>query len=258
MWGRAPRFAGGGSITMGVRPVPPAARRFPNSFGNLFDRIGDLIKNSFIGKVAARMKSLVDTLLSKMATMFGTGSSVVGYSAGMSNVLARLRSAGARSFTTYPGHHPSQARARDVTPHNWHLANLAKAASSVWYVIYRMRIASKNHGNNWRLYVPRNFRGDWRHVRHIHVGFYKGGGLAGVGGPQLGMLGEGGPERVLDAKQTKKFDRWVGSGDQGGGGTTTIINHYHFPHYVGSQNDIKRALVTTDRRGDLGVIKRTG
>jgi hypothetical protein len=37
------------------------------------------------------------------------------------------------------------------------------------------------------------------------------------------------------------------------GGTTIIINA---PNYIGSQDDLKRALVDLDRRGQLQVIKR--
>ena len=54
------------------------------------------------------------------------GGSVGRYSAGMAATIARC-AAGARSFTTYPGHHPSMAKARDVTPHNWRIADAARA-----------------------------------------------------------------------------------------------------------------------------------
>lgn len=95
---------------------------------------------------------------------------------GWGPIYAAMRAKGARTFNTYPGHHPSAARARDVYPHSWAAANAARALSSVWYVIYRMKIASKNRGNVWRQYNPTNRRGDWRHERHIHVARYDTGG----------------------------------------------------------------------------------
>ena len=144
-----------------------------------------------------------------------------------------MRAHGARAFNTYPGHHPSMGMARDVYPHNWAAANAARALSSVWYVIYRMKIASKNHGNLWRDYKPTNFRGDWRHEKHIHVarrystgtdsalrGFNwtseKGAEL--VVNPQLRKYSGG--EKVLNAADTKRALT---------GGRPAAEIHQHFP-----------------------------
>lgn len=257
LWRRAPRFALGGQVGIpgiNVRDIPSAAIALPPAMRRAWDSFGDRVRSSLFGKILDRMKSLVGSLLDRL-TSIGTGPGVGSYSAGMAGTIARMRAAGARSFTTYPGHHPSMAKARDVTPHNWRLANIARAASSVWYVIYRMRIASKRHGNRWLPYVPRNFRGDWRHVRHIHVAWFDQGGVAGINGPQFGLLGGNGPERVLTPRQTKQFDRLV-TGTSGGGRPTTVINHYHFPHYVGSANDLRAALVKLERSGSMALIKR--
>jgi hypothetical protein len=112
--------------------------------------------------------------------------------------MAAMRRHGARNFNTYPGHHPSMARARDVTPHNWAAANAARRLRSVWYVIYRMRIASKTYDNSWRQYHPISRTGDWTHNNHIHVARYALGGIvksllskAGIGKAPV-KLAEGG------------------------------------------------------------------
>ena len=69
-------------------------------------------------------------------------------------------------------------------------------------------------------------------------------------------MSEAGPERVLTTAQNRDFERLVHSATRmGGAGAVTIEKHYHFPHYVGSTADLKRALVDMDRRGDLAVIK---
>jgi uncharacterized coiled-coil DUF342 family protein len=170
--------------------------------------------------------------------------SVGAYSAGQAATIARLRAAGARSFTTYPGHHPSMAKARDVTPHNWKIANTARASSGVWYVIYQMKIASKNHGNVWRQYHPNNHRGDWQHRRHIHVAWYDRGGVLPSGG--MAFNGSGQRERVLSPAQTRAYDR------SGGGSVTYNI---YATHYSDAQA-LKTALVNLNRGGDLDVIKR--
>jgi tape measure domain-containing protein len=151
------------------------------------DAIGKAMPNSGVGQTVGGIgkkainlvldKIKTDDLAAMAATSGAPGGSIGTVSRGMAATIGALRAAGAQSFTTYPGHHPSMAKARDVTPHNWSLANIARASSSVWYVIYRMMIASKNHGNSWRTYHPDNHRGDWRHERHIHVGFYDQGGI---------------------------------------------------------------------------------
>jgi hypothetical protein len=135
---------------------------------------------------------------------------------GRSAIMAAMRRHGARSNTTNPGHHPTMERARDVTPHNWAAANAARALSGVWYVIYQMRIASKNHGNTWRQFVTSSRRGDWQHRRHIHVARYADGTRSAARGfgwtaekgaelvvnPQLRRYSGG--ERVLNNAETRK------------------------------------------------------
>ena len=151
--------------------------RLPQNARNQPGEIRDMITGYEQGIGKALGKAVVANV---GATAPGTPGGRVGtrnVGAGWGPIQAAMRRHGARTFNTYPGHHPSMARARDVYPHNWAAANAARALSSVWYVIYRMKIASKNHGNVWRPYRPTNFRGDWRHVRHIHVARYDKGGM---------------------------------------------------------------------------------
>lgn len=135
---------------------------------------------------------------------------------GWAAIQAAMRRHGSTTFNTYPGHHPSMERARDVYPHNWAAANAARALAGVWYVIYRMKIASKNHGNVWRQYRPTNFRGDWRHERHIHVARYESGterarrGFGWTGEKQAELVLSpqlrhySGNERVLNGSRTER------------------------------------------------------
>lgn len=250
---RIPRFAGGGIVDMTVQKLPAAATSFPSKIGNLFATIQDKIKNSFIGKVGARLKSLAETLIAKLFSAMG-GGGVVTSGPGWGPVFAAMRAQGARSFTTYPGHHPSQQRARDVTPHSWAIANAARRLSSVWYVIYRMRIASMTRANKaWLPYRPSNFRGDWRHVRHVHVALRDRGGMLDSGG--FAYNGSGGPERILSPRETRSFETLVKNSARGGGGGNTYIT-MNAPNYVGSKDELVRALVDANRRGQLEVIKK--
>ena len=194
-----------------------------------------------------------------MPAMSSPSGSVAGYSANMIGTIAAMKRAGARNFTTYPGHHPSMARARDVTPHSWKIANTARASSGVWYVIYQMRIASKNHGNTWRPFRTSSRRGDWQHRRHVHVAWYGQGterarrGLAVVGehGPEL--LNMQGGERVTPVRDSSTTRASSGGG---WGGTTVVHNHYHFDRYVGNRDELVRELVTAKKQGRLDVVLR--
>jgi hypothetical protein len=171
--------SGGPGISRSIRtdtnsqnlsPVPPR-----------FARIGDDVALG-VGKqigdqLGKRLRAAIAAKEAASAGAPGGKAGKVKVGRGWGPIQAAMRRRGARSVTTYPGHHPSMARARDVTPHNWAMANAARALSSVWYVIYKMRIASKNHGNGWRRYHPTNTRGDFRHNRHIHVARYDQGGI---------------------------------------------------------------------------------
>jgi hypothetical protein len=212
-----------------TQSVPPA-----------MNRVGDDVALGVGRHLGAAIQKRLEALVSAP----GPGGSVGAYSAGMAGTIARLRAAGARRFTTYPGHHPSMAKARDVTPHNWNIANTARASKGVWYVIYQMKIASKNHGNVWRQYRPTNHRGDWQHRRHVHVAWYDRGGVLPSGG--VAFNGSGQRERVLSPAQTRAYDR------NGGGSVTYNI---YATHYSDAQA-LKTALVNLNRSGALDVVKR--
>lgn len=175
------------SVIVNTARVPRTARNQPGEVRDMITGYEQGIGNA-LGK--------------KMAAYVGTGGSPGGAVAGQkvgpgwAPIYSAMRKHGAQAFNTYPGHHPSMERARDVYPHSWAAANAARALSSVWYVIYRMKIASKNHGNGWRPYKPTNFRGDWQHVRHIHVARYDQGGALKPG-LTLARNDTGKPEHVV-------------------------------------------------------------
>jgi len=250
-WGMAPRFAGGGFVNK-VASIPSTAMSFPGSLGSAMGNLADRIKNSWVGKVAARMKSLVDKLFTSVSGFFGS----VFPTGGWTSIYRVLRAAGARSFTTYAGHDQGASRSRDIWPPRASIAEAARRLSSIWYVIYNRRIASITYGRRWRAYHGSN-----PHTDHVHVTLRPGvkaksGGLLGLRGAEFAMLGEGGPERVLDARMTKKFDRAFNVGG-GGVGSTTINISLSAPNYVGTPNDLIKTLTDASRRGQLdGVIRQ--
>lgn len=159
----------------------------------------------YLREVAEAARAAEKRLAAERAAASGSPGGKVGtrkVGGGWGPIYAAMRAKGARAFNTYPGHHPSAARARDVYPHSWAAANAARALSSVWYVIYRMKIASKNHGNVWRPYHPTNRRGDWRHERHIHVARYDQGGRLRPGWT-IAYNGTGKDETVRTHEQEK-------------------------------------------------------
>jgi tape measure domain-containing protein len=205
-----------GWVLGGLRSL---AEKILNPIKGVIDRA---MPNTGVGSTVGGIgKKAINLVLDKiksadaaaMAASAGApGGSVGTVSRGMAATIAAMRAAGARSFTTYPGHHPSMAKARDVTPHNWRIANVARASSSVWYVIYRMMIASKNHGNNWRPYHPISNTGDWQHTRHIHVAWYDKGGTLKPG-LNLAYNGTGRDELVTPLpkrwQRDDKLDRLI-------------------------------------------------
>lgn len=231
---------GGGSASGGPIVHPKIAiNRFPdpNAVGR---KLQTATTASILRSGTQAIKDKQDLFMQNALT--GPTGSVGAYSANMAGTIARLRAAGGRSFTTYPGHHPSMAKARDVTPHSWKIANTARASKSVWYVIYQMRIASKNHGNNWRPFHTSSRRGDWQHRRHVHVAWYDRGGILKPG-LTLAYNGTGRNERVVPA-------------GRGSGGGTVVHNYYSLPNYLGSTQELVNALTQLNRQGRLQVIKR--
>jgi tape measure domain-containing protein len=237
-------FAGGGIVNPKI-----SAGQFPN-----YTAITNTLRNGATANIQKTTSAFIRSEMNKaMSAMTGPTGSVGSYSAGMAGTIARLRAAGARSFTTYPGHHPSMGKARDVTPHNWNIANVARASRGVWYVIYQMKIASKNHGNTWNTYHPHNRRGDWQHRRHIHVAWYDRGGMLNPGG--MAVNGSGQAERVLSPAMTRSFDNLVRvvTANRGNvGGNTYVINATHYS----DAQALQKALVDLDRQGRLAVVKR--
>jgi hypothetical protein len=250
--------AGTRNIRINVGGIPGPAMGIPLGFGSLIGRMFSSIKDAITSKFMARVKTLVDKLFSSMG---GGGSGTIPAGPGWGPVYAAARRAGARSFTTYAGHDQGASRSRDITPPSWRVANAVHRLQSVWYTIYRMMISSVTRANRaWLPFRTSHRRGDWMHLHHVHVTLrpgYSKGGLAGVGGAEVSLLGESGPERVLSAQQTKKFDRYFNAGAGGGGGASVININLSAPNYVGTPNDLIKTLTDASRRGQLdGVIRQ--
>lgn len=175
---------------------------------------------------------------------------------GMAAAIRAGRRLGANSIGTYPGHHPSMAKARDfMISSRGEGNNIAAHMRSnarqygIWYVIWNRRIASRTYpGMPWRAYTRSN-----PHTDHVHVSWYDKGGMLKPGG--AGVNASGQPERVLSPAQTKNFDHLVKVMDRNQG-AVNVHNHYHFDKYIGSKDELIQFLSTAKRQGRLDVILR--
>jgi hypothetical protein len=128
------------------------------------------------------------------------------------------------------------------------------AAYAIRYVISQMRIGSARSNWRWRPYHPITSAGDFRHVAHVHSSYFDGGGMLRPGGAAFN--GGRRPERILSTPQNRAFENLVRVISRNGGqagGNTYVINA---PHYVGNQDDLIKALVAADSRGQLRVLRR--
>jgi hypothetical protein len=247
------------NIEVGTEGLPSNNRRFASDADPANTRTA---RKAGEGLQAKGLSSLQKAVAEMQATQPGYSDAAPGkninVARGWAGIYRAMRAKGARSFTTYPGHHPSSARARDVTPHSWAIANAARRLSSVWYVIYRMKIASKSpgRGNTWRTYHPTNFRGDWRHVRHVHVARYGDGTHGARRGTAI--VGEHGPEllQMRGGERVTPLTRYAmpSQARVGGAGNLTVV--INAPNYVGSTDDLRRTLVTMAGRNELNVVLR--
>lgn len=109
---------------------------------------------------------------------------------GIAGAIQLGRAMGISRITTYPGHHPSQALARDFmtsspSKHEQLSSGLwaNRRLFRLWYIISRRRIISMTRpGAGWRPYTRSN-----PHTDHVHASFYPGA-LAGI----VGALTKGG------------------------------------------------------------------
>lgn len=74
------------------------------------------------------------------------------------------------------------------------------------------------------------------HYDHVHWAMDRGGLARGAGYMAKAIIR---PERVLDGRQTRAFERWMDRGAGNGGGVQIIIQA---PNYVGDKRDLIRAL----------------
>jgi hypothetical protein len=125
---------------------------------------------------------------------------------GQAAAIRAGRRLGATSVGTYPGHHPSMAKARDfmvpntrvnarIAGHMW--AN--RKAYGIWYVIANKRIASRTRESaGWRPYTRYGSSGSpsQMHTNHTHVAWYDQGGILPPG-LTLAYNGTGRNEKVV-------------------------------------------------------------
>ena len=180
--------------------------------GKLLDPVKSLIgkampSNGLGNTIGGVGKKAIDLILDKIKSVdvlpdLGggpLGSAIA--TGGWASIYRILRAAGARSFTTYPGHDQGPSRSRDIWPPSQAVADAARRLSSIWYVIYNRRIASTTYGMRWRAYNGSN-----PHTDHVHVTLRPGvaaalGGVVnaagGIGGLAAGGLVKGGRGGVL-------------------------------------------------------------
>jgi hypothetical protein len=257
--------AAGGPLITGRHSAPGAAQvgRLTRRWDDVNARAAsEVYSDGLRGITTSGQRALTAAAAASAAAPGAPGGKISTVPRNRAAVMAAMRARGARSFTTYPGHHPSADRARDVTPHNWAIANAARASSSVWYVIYQMRIASKTKDNTWRPFVTSSRRGDWQHRRHVHVAFYDRGGWLKPG--------------VTLAVNNTKRSEWVQpvhrsggglidyqrppvigyAGGGYGGGVVKVENHFHFDNYVGSRSELRDAMVQMVKSNHFKVLTR--
>ena len=146
--------------------------------GKLLDPVKTLIdkampSNGLGNTVGSLGKKAINLILDKIKTddaaampaLGGPAGSAIA-SGGWASIYRVLRAAGARSFTTYPGHDQGASRSRDVWPASAGnaVSEAARRLSSVWYVIWNRRIASVTTQRRWIPYTRSN-----PHTDHVHV-----------------------------------------------------------------------------------------
>ena len=158
--------------------------------GNPVNRtVGSLGKKA-ISSVLDKIGSADDKAVAAMAPdtggtgPFKGGGGAVGR--GMAGIIRTARKFGIRSIGTYPGHHPSMARARDLMNTNVARGNAlasalwgARKALNLWYIIWNRRIISQTRpGAGWTRYFDGGSSNPNRaHTNHLHVAVYRLGGI---------------------------------------------------------------------------------
>lgn len=232
-----PRGGGAGDpfLRVGVpHNVPKNAMMQPSVINRWSKRYADEGGKLLARAVAKRVEA---------ASSGGLGSGPAAFGAGQAAAIRAGRALGANSVGTYPGHHPSMAKARDfmissrsegnrIAGHMWGHAS----KYGIWYVIWNRRIASRTRpGAGWAPYTRSN-----PHTDHVHVSWYDKGGMLRPGWT-MAYNGTGRNERVVPA----------------GGGGGTVVNNYtiNATHYSDAQA-LQRELVNLNKQGRLAVTRR--
>lgn len=89
------------------------------------------------------------------------------------------------------------------------------------------------------------------HNDHVHWAMDRGGEATGYGTFAKRTRA---PERILSPAQTQSFNR-LASVLGTRGGATVVENHFHFPRYLGSRDDLRRELVAMKSTGELDFAR---
>jgi hypothetical protein len=273
----ADRLAGGGYVNINPHAFPSEAMNVPKGADQFATALGKAGGKMF-GAAGNKMFKAADRKIDKaLAAQAGSGGLPSGGKAtgrGMGAVFRYARGLG-MGHGTYPGHgEKGMNKAWDFSPvsggrgnrlagHAW--ANAKQYG--IWYVIWNRRIASRTRpGAGWRPYTRYGSHGSpsQMHTNHVHISWYKKGtdsarrGLAVVGehGPELVNMKGGEQVRPATHAPDYQFAPWGGPGGGSSGGGDVYYIEVNAPNYVGSQDDLKRTLVTMFRRGDLKAVSR--
>jgi hypothetical protein len=241
------RGAGGHARLNEMRSAWRSGRPGFASGGAVIDKVDRSIDN-FTHRIVDRLAKRLDLL---------GGANVRGWSAQWAALHAAFP--GAQLFSSFrPGaitatgnqSYHALGRAIDVTPSmaifNWIRQRYGK---NIAELIYSPAGGGQIKNGRPHFYGEPT-RGD--HWDHVHWAMDAGGVATGPGSFRK-LTGR--PERVLSPAQTASFDRLVGVlGAQGG--APRVENHYHFPRYLGSRDDLRRDLQQMVGRGDLDFLTR--
>lgn len=205
------KLAKGGTVN---RKITTKTKGLPKSALNLPAQ-ANAVANEMAGRTWKAYQEAIQAMTSASGFSPGGGGKAIGR--GQSALIRYARRLG-MSASSYPGHHPSQSRARDFMPVSGgrgnKLAGHAKAnhsAYNLWYIIWNKHIASKNHGWKWNRYTRYGNSGSpsQMHTNHVHVAWNKKGGMVGKKGLYTGgtfksdgwaKVGERGPEIIRGNK----------------------------------------------------------
>lgn len=219
----------------------------PQALGALVDQ-GVVNLASLPGKALSALGGLGGKYTKKIASFFGIG--------GGGNLKGNLSSAERWIIMHESG---GRTNAQNPTSSAFGLGQLIYANRAAYGARLGVSPNTTDYGaqlSMFRMYVrerygtAENAQAFWQ----SHGWYDRGGEATGSGFLAKKTLA---PERVLSPGQTRDFNHLVRVLDRGGA-TGSVENHYHFPNYVGSHEELASALDRLDRRGRLDRIVKRG